>query len=77
MFVDKKIIFESYFSDQLTFSNIHSRTSRRIYRLRTLLYLSGWMTHKCIDKYRHLVHWNWFSKLELDLEVRALPSRHH
>ena len=25
--------FESYFSDQLTFSNIHGRTSRRIYRL--------------------------------------------
>ena len=32
MFVDKKI-FESYFSDRLTFSNIHSRTSRQIYRL--------------------------------------------
>ena len=32
MFVDEKI-FESYFSDQLTFSNIRSRTSRRIYRL--------------------------------------------
>ena len=31
MFVDKKI--ESYFSDRLTFSNIHDRTSRRIYRL--------------------------------------------
>ena len=25
--------FESYFGDQLTFSNIYSRTSRRIYRL--------------------------------------------
>ena len=32
MFVDKKI-FESYFRDRLTFSNIRSRTSRRIYRL--------------------------------------------
>ena len=32
MFVVKKI-FESYFSDRLTFSNIRSRTSRRIYRL--------------------------------------------
>ena len=32
MFVDKKK-FESYFSDRLTFSNIHGRTSRRIYRL--------------------------------------------
>ena len=32
MFVDEKI-FESYFSDRLTFSNIRSRTSRRIYRL--------------------------------------------
>ena len=32
IFVDKKI-FESYFSDRLTFSNIRSRTSRRIYRL--------------------------------------------
>ena len=32
MFVDKKI-FESYFSDRLTFSNIRGRTSRRIYRL--------------------------------------------
>ena len=29
MFVDKKK-FESYFSDRLTFSNINSRTSRRI-----------------------------------------------
>ena len=28
-----KKIFESYFSDQLTFSNIRSRTSRQIYRL--------------------------------------------
>ena len=25
--------FESYFSDRLTFSNVHGRTSRRIYRL--------------------------------------------
>ena len=32
MFVDKKK-FESYFSDQLTFSNIRGRTSRRNYRL--------------------------------------------
>ena len=32
MFVDQKK-FESYFSDQLTFSNLRSRTSRRIYRL--------------------------------------------
>ena len=32
MFVDKKK-FESYFSDRLTFSNIRSRTSCRIYRL--------------------------------------------
>ena len=32
MFVDKKK-FESYFRDRLTFSNIHSRTSHRIYRL--------------------------------------------
>ena len=32
MFVDKKI-FESYFSDRLTFSNIHGRTSRQIGRL--------------------------------------------
>ena len=29
--------FESYFRDQLTFSNIDSRTSRRIYRLALLL----------------------------------------
>ena len=28
-----KKIFESYFSDRLTFSNIRDRTSRRIYRL--------------------------------------------
>ena len=34
-FLDEKI-FESYFSNQLTFSNIHSRTSRRIYRLALL-----------------------------------------
>ena len=33
MFVDQKIHFESYFSDQLTFSNINGRTSRQIYRL--------------------------------------------
>ena len=32
MFVDKKKL-ESYFSDRLTFSNIHDRTSRRIYTL--------------------------------------------
>ena len=32
MFVDEKI-FESYFRDRFTFSNIRSRTSRRIYRL--------------------------------------------
>ena len=36
MFVDEKI-FESYLSDQLTLSNIRSRTSRRIYRLALLL----------------------------------------
>ena len=30
-------IFESYFSDRLTFSNIRSRTSGRIYRLALLL----------------------------------------
>ena len=29
--------FESYFRDRLTFSNIYSRTSRRIYRLALLL----------------------------------------
>ena len=29
--------FESYFRDQLTFSNVDSRTSRRIYRLALLL----------------------------------------
>ena len=32
-----KKIFESYFRDRLTFSNIGSRTSRRIYRLALLL----------------------------------------
>ena len=32
MFVDEKI-FESHFSDRLTFSNIHSRAYRQIYRL--------------------------------------------
>ena len=32
MFVDQKK-FESYFSDSFTFSNLRSRTSRRIYRL--------------------------------------------
>ena len=37
MFVDKKK-FESYVTDQLTFSNIHSRTSHRIYRLSLLLH---------------------------------------
>ena len=30
-------IFESYFRDRLTFSNVDSRTSRRIYRLALLL----------------------------------------
>ena len=29
--------FESYFRDRLTFSNVDSRTSRRIYRLALLL----------------------------------------
>ena len=65
MFVDQ-IFLGSNLSNQLTFSNIHGRTSPRIYRLalplhapetlssssksrisyimRTLLYLSGWMT---------------------------------
>ena len=33
--VEKK--FESYFRDRLTFSNVDSRTSRRIYRLALLL----------------------------------------
>ena len=33
MFVWTKKIFESYFRDLLTFSNVDSRTSRRIYRL--------------------------------------------
>ena len=32
-----KKIFESYFRDRLTFSNVDSRTSRRIYRLVLLL----------------------------------------
>ena len=32
-----KKIFESYFRDRLTFSNIDSRTSRRMYRLALLL----------------------------------------
>ena len=32
MLVDQKN-FESYLSDRLTFSNIHGRTSHRIYRL--------------------------------------------
>ena len=32
MFVDKKI-FQLYFSDRLTFSNIRGRTSCQIYRL--------------------------------------------
>ena len=32
-----KKIFESYFRDRLTFSNVDSRTSRRIYRLARLL----------------------------------------
>ena len=32
-----KKIFESYFRDRLTFSNVDSRTSRRIYRLALLL----------------------------------------
>ena len=32
-----KKIFESFFRDRLTFSNVDSRTSRRIYRLALLL----------------------------------------
>ena len=40
MFVDEKK-FESYFSDRLTFLNIRSRTSRRIYRLRAPEMLSS------------------------------------
>ena len=34
----RKKKFESYFRDRLTFSNIDSRTSRRIYRLALLLH---------------------------------------
>ena len=33
----RKKNFESYFRDRLTFSNVDSRTSRRIYRLALLL----------------------------------------
>ena len=36
MFVDQKKI-ESFFSDRLTFSNIHGGTSHQIYRLALLL----------------------------------------
>ena len=94
MFVDQKN-FESYFSDQLIFSNIRGRTFRRMYRLalplhapetfsssnksriflyklmRTFLYLSGWMTQLPTQTHRYVSS---FSKLELALEVRALPS---
>ena len=44
MFVDEKI-FESYFSDRLTFSNIRSRTSRRIYRLALPLRAPEMLSH--------------------------------
>ena len=37
IYVCSRKIFESYFRDRLTFSNIDSRTSRRIYRLALLL----------------------------------------
>ena len=43
MFVDEKI-FELFFSDQLTFSNIHSRTSCRIYRLALPLRAPGMLS---------------------------------
>ena len=38
MSVVEKKKFESYFRDRLTFSNVDSRTSRRIYRLALLLH---------------------------------------
>ena len=38
VFVDKNKLNRSYFSDQLTFSNIRSRTSCQIYRLALPLY---------------------------------------
>ena len=37
IYVWSKKKFESYFRDRLTFSNVNSRTSRRIYRLALLL----------------------------------------
>ena len=60
--------FESYFRDRLTFSNINSRTSRRIYRLALLLRAPETLSslsksrvlrmtsHNYIGKYRHLVN---------------------
>ena len=64
MFVDKKI-FESYFSNRLTFSNICGRTSRLALPLLSPETLSSSifsyimpLLHKRIGKYRHLVNWN-------------------
>ena len=66
MFVDEKI-FESYFRDRLTFSNIDSRTSRRIYRLALLLRAPE--THSSLSKSRIYIF-----NAHLTLLVRRMTS---
>ena len=63
MFVDGKI-FESYFSDRHTFSNIRSRTSCRIYKLALPL-----RAPKCSPRWNRMSPL--FSELELALEVKS------
>ena len=48
-------------------------SSSKSYIICTLLYLSGWMTQLPAQTYRLVLP---FSKLELALEVRTLPSCH-
>ena len=58
----------SYFSNQLTFSKIHGRTSRRIYRLTLLLH-----TQEMLSSFR-----NYLFNVHLALFVqRMTPIRSH
>ena len=51
-----KKIFESYFRDRLTFSNIRSRTSRRIYRLALPLRAPETLSSLSKSRIPYLIH---------------------
>ena len=67
--IDERI-FESYFRDRLTFSNIRSRTSRRIYRL--ALPLSAPETLSSLSKSRISIF-----NAHLTLFVRRMQTSHN